>query len=118
MTKQRRSRELLVNALRAPGEHATSASDSRSSKLRILKFGGTSMGDAPAIARVVEITGAAAREGNALVVVSAMAGVTNRLLEAALEAQAGNFDSVQTILQELRAKHETALNALIRSQVE
>src|SRR6266436_2673081 len=40
-------------------------------RLRVMKFGGTSVGDASCIARVVEIIRAAARESNVAVVVSA-----------------------------------------------
>jgi aspartokinase/homoserine dehydrogenase 1 len=48
-----------------------------------MKFGGTSVGDASCIARVAKIVKDASREGPVVVVVSAMSGVTNRLIEAA-----------------------------------
>jgi aspartate kinase len=47
--------------------------------MRVLKFGGTSVADATAIARVVDIV--AKRHGARAVVVSALAGVTDALLE-------------------------------------
>ena len=50
--------------------------------LRVMKFGGTSVGDASCIQRVVDIVRAAARESDVVVVVSAMSGVTNKLVEA------------------------------------
>ena len=53
------------------------------SKLQVMKFGGTSVGDASCIARAVQIVAHAARENGVVAVVSAMTGVTNRLLEAA-----------------------------------
>jgi aspartokinase/homoserine dehydrogenase 1 len=83
--------------------------------LRVMKFGGTSVGDASSIERVVAIVRAAARESDVVVVVSAMSGVTNKLVEAATQSEAGNRDSVATIFKELRLRHEAAANALIRS---
>ncbi len=83
--------------------------------LRVMKFGGTSVGDASCIQRVVEIVRAAARESNVVVVVSAMSGVTNKLVEAANQADAGNRESVAAIFDELRQRHETAANVLISS---
>lgn len=47
---------------------------------RVIKFGGTSLGDAARIARAAEAVRAARAEGAVAVVVSAMAGVTDRLL--------------------------------------
>ena len=49
--------------------------------MRVLKFGGTSVADASAISRVVAIVGE--RSGPRTVVVSALAGVTDALIEAA-----------------------------------
>ena len=49
-------------------------------QLQVMKFGGTSVGDASAIGKVAEIIQAAARASDLVVVVSAMSGVTNQLL--------------------------------------
>jgi len=54
-----------------------------------MKFGGTSVGDASCIARVVQIVRAATRECSVAVVVSAMSGVTNKLVDAATFSEAG-----------------------------
>jgi aspartokinase/homoserine dehydrogenase 1 len=83
--------------------------------LRVMKFGGTSVGDASCIQRVVEIVRAAARQSDVVVVVSAMSGVTNKLVEAANQADSGNRESVAAIFEELRQRHETAANVLISS---
>ncbi|HXR16995.1 MAG TPA: aspartate kinase [Terriglobales bacterium] len=91
---------------------------SRSSEhkpLRIMKFGGTSVGDASCIQKVVEIIRAASRDGDLVVVVSAMAGVTNRLIDAATKSEAGNHDAVTTIFEELRRQHNSAASALLES---
>jgi bifunctional aspartokinase / homoserine dehydrogenase 1 len=83
--------------------------------LQVMKFGGTSVGDASAIERVAQIVREAAHESNLAVVVSAMSGVTNQLLEAAMQAAAGNRDAVQSIFKELRARHRAAIGELIHS---
>ena len=59
--------------------------------LLVMKFGGTSVGSVEALNKVVEIVKKAKQEGHGLVVVvSAMSGVTNLLLEAAHKAEAGD----------------------------
>lgn len=83
--------------------------------LRVMKFGGTSVGDTSCIARVVEIIRAAAHDHNVVVVVSAMSGVTNKLIEAATHAEAGNREPVAAIFEELRKQHDAVLNKLISS---
>jgi aspartokinase/homoserine dehydrogenase 1 len=83
--------------------------------LRVMKFGGTSVGDASCIARAVEIIRAAARESNVAVVVSAMSGVTNKLVDAATLSEAGDRQRVSAIFEELRKRHEVVANALIHS---
>ena len=83
--------------------------------LRVMKFGGTSVGDASCITRVVDIVRAASRDADLVVVVSAMSGVTNKLIEAALQSEAGSHARATTILNELRSIHEAAAEALISS---
>lgn len=97
--------------------HLVESPAHRTSKksLRVMKFGGTSVGDASCIARVMEIVRAAARESGIVVVVSAMSGVTNALLEAAALAGAGDGKRVAGIFEELRKAHATAAGALINS---
>jgi bifunctional aspartokinase / homoserine dehydrogenase 1 len=80
-----------------------------------MKFGGTSVGDASCIERVVEIIRAASRESNVVVVVSAMSGVTNKLLDAATYSETGDHKQVATILEELRKQHNAVASALIHS---
>jgi aspartate kinase len=81
--------------------------------VRVLKFGGTSVGDASAIRRVVEIIAASYREGPIVAVVSAMSGVTNRLVEAAHQAVEGKEDAVQAICDFLRGRHVPTAQALV-----
>lgn len=82
-------------------------------KWLVMKFGGTSVGDASCIARAAKIIADAATKGPCLAVVSAMSGVTNRLIEAAKQAQAGNAEEALAILEALRKQHESTLNGLI-----
>lgn len=84
--------------------------------LRVFKFGGTSVGDASCIARVAEITRRASHESGVVVVVSAMAGVTNKLVEAALQAEAGNETAVAEIFRQLRQQHDETLRATVQSR--
>jgi aspartate kinase len=97
------------------GEQMNSAMANVNRPLRVVKFGGTSVGDAPRIRKVVEIVRDAARESDLVVVVSAMSGVTNKLVEAAAQSEAGNRDSVEIIFEELRERHRAVANALIHS---
>src|SRR5260221_3125299 len=60
------------------------------SKLQVMKFGGTSVGDAACIARAAQIVAQAAKQNGVVAVVSAMSRVTNRLVEAANPAGAGD----------------------------
>ncbi len=83
--------------------------------LRVMKFGGTSLGDPTCIRKVVEIVCDAARDSRLIVVVSAMSGVTNRLIEAAKHSEAGNRDAVRAIFENLRERHNAVVSTLIHS---
>jgi aspartate kinase len=78
-----------------------------------MKFGGTSVGDASCIARAAAIVKSAAAERPVAVVVSAMSGVTNRLIDAAHHAEAGEAEYATNVVVELRSQHEKALQALV-----
>lgn len=75
----------------------------------VLKFGGTSVGDGAAIVRATELIGAR-RERQPVVVVSAMAGVTNNLLNAARLAAGGDLRAALKVMHQLRERHEAAIN--------
>ncbi len=80
----------------------------------VMKFGGTSVADADAIRRLMEIVRAeAARTGPPVVVVSAMTKVTDHLLKMAAESSRGERGSIQVGVDELRHRHLTAIDALI-----
>jgi aspartokinase/homoserine dehydrogenase 1 len=85
-----------------------------SSVLQVMKFGGTSVGDAACIARTAQIIANAARVNPCVVVVSAMSGVTNRLIEAAQKSATGDSSEGGNLTNVLRSQHAAALDALIQ----
>jgi aspartate kinase len=84
--------------------------------LRVLKFGGTSVGDATCIQRVAEIIDNNCRESDIVVVVSAMSGVTNKLVEAADQAERGNLAATKRIFDAIRQQHEAVIEVVISSK--
>ncbi len=70
----------------------------------VLKFGGTSVGDAEAIARTGRIVSTRVDQG-AVVVVSALAGVTNALIALAEQAAKGHLIGALGAVEALRARH-------------
>ncbi len=79
---------------------------------QIHKFGGASLADGPAIARAVAIV-QAQRPARLVVVVSALAGVTDALLDIAAHAVRGEEDSVRAAAATLHARHAAAARALL-----
>lgn len=79
-----------------------------------MKFGGTSVGSPEAIANLVGIVKSAREEGNrVIVVVSAMAGVTDQLLASVKMAASGNKWGYLSTASKLRDRHDDALNILV-----
>ncbi len=77
----------------------------------VCKFGGTSVADAPAIGRLVGIIGARATE-RPVVVVSALAGVTDALVALARSTHQGDAATVRSSIESIHARHEAAARAL------
>ena len=78
----------------------------------VVKFGGTSVGDAAAIQRAAEIVrGRLSRRP--IVVVSAMGGVTNALLALAEQAVKGHLIGALSAVESLRERHLAAAAALL-----
>jgi aspartate kinase len=83
-------------------------------KLVVMKFGGTSVEDAIAIRRTADIVaGRIARGLQPVVIVSAMARVTDQLLNAAAAAGRGDKTSALSSSIALRARHHQAASELI-----
>ena len=81
--------------------------------LEIHKFGGASLANAPAIKHAASIIRAHQNQTRLVVVVSAMAGVTNALLDIAARAVRGDRAHTRTAVRALRTKHVQAARALI-----
>lgn len=77
--------------------------------MKVLKFGGTSVGSAENIKRVKEIV--QNESENAIVVVSALGGITDKILAAATRASTGTGD-FHTELTEIKEKHEEVISSL------
>ncbi|MVN88886.1 aspartate kinase [Deinococcus sp. HMF7620] len=82
-------------------------------ELLVMKFGGTNMQDARAIRHSASLAARSLREGiKVVVVVSAMAGVTNSLLKLADAAQSGDIASANDEIALLRTRHFAAAQEL------
>src|SRR3954453_1047884 len=75
------------------------------------KFGGASLADAPALRHAIQIV--RTRSAPAVVVVSAMAGVTEALLEVARSAGAADGASVGALIDRLRFRHAEVTRVLL-----
>jgi aspartate kinase len=84
----------------------------------IMKFGGTSVADADAMTRVINIVrGHIARFPNhtlPIVVVSAMSKVTDRLVETGRLAGQGDADGAAALLRDLLARHIDVASGLVQ----
>jgi aspartate kinase len=86
-------------------------------KLVVMKFGGTSVEDAAAIRRTADIVAGRVALGlQPVVIVSAMARVTDQLLNAAAAAGRGDKTSALAASVALRARHHQAAGELIPAE--
>ena len=85
--------------------------------IQVMKFGGTSVGDASCIRDAATIAAEASQERAVVVVVSAMSGVTGLLIGAARKAATGDEAAAEALAYALREKHHEAISQLI-SRVE
>ena len=80
--------------------------------MQVLKFGGSSVAHAENINKVIDIVQKATINGRTVVVVSALSGVTDLLLQAASLAAAGSEDYKEK-LKIIEQKHLDAVKQLI-----
>lgn len=78
--------------------------------LEVHKFGGASLADPAAVRHAVNVV--KGRPAPAVIVVSAMAGVTDLLLAAASHARGGNVTAAYQAARELRERHQAAARSL------
>lgn len=76
----------------------------------VMKFGGTSVGDARRVRESARI--ALSRPGPSVIVVSACGGVTNLLLEAGHAAAAGEGNARTRAVEQIHTKHANVLSGL------
>ena len=87
----------------------------KSPKTLVMKFGGTSVGNADAMAKAAQIVKDARVEWPYVVVVtSAIAGVTNLLLDSAIQAAKGNLQVLADAEKSLLTNHEKIINDQVR----
>lgn len=78
--------------------------------MKVLKFGGTSVGTAESLTNVKQIVTAC--KGQVIVVVSALGGVTNQLIQMADLAEA-HSDEWESILEQAKARHMSVIDAVV-----
>ena len=78
--------------------------------MKVLKFGGTSVGTAESLTNVKQIVTACT--GQVIVVVSALGGVTNQLIQMADLAEA-HSDEWESILEQVKARHMSVIDAVV-----
>ena len=81
----------------------------------IMKFGGTSVGDAEAIGRLVRHIVTARQRGGVVVVVSALSKVTDRLLQLSSFAAAGDEAAIQAGVTELEERHARVVREVVNN---
>ncbi len=83
-----------------------------------MKFGGTSVGTGENIRHVADlVTEYAKNDCRVAVVVSALAGVTNSLMEVACQAKKSDAKHIEAFTKELLQKHLKAISIAIKSKV-
>ncbi|CAN5524601.1 bifunctional aspartate kinase/homoserine dehydrogenase I [soil metagenome] len=79
--------------------------------MKVLKFGGSSVGSAETIEKVIKIIREACKAGSCSVVLSAMQGTTDALIEAGRSAERGD-DGYIEILSNIGERHIDTINKL------
>ena len=83
--------------------------------MQVLKFGGSSVGSAEAINKMIAIVMNSRKKEPTIVVVSAMSGITDQLLMLAQTASNGN-EAYKTIVETIEQKHLEVVRALLPIQ--
>lgn len=80
--------------------------------MQVLKFGGSSVANAENINKVIQIIKKASEKTETIVVVSAMGGITDSLLEVASLANNGN-ERYKSLIKDIEHRHINAVKQLI-----
>ncbi|MGH9523509.1 MAG: aspartate kinase [Terriglobales bacterium] len=81
--------------------------------LIVMKFGGTSVANAECVRRAASLVRERAREDKVIVVVSALAGVTDAIVSALQAARSGDLEEIDVICNRLRTRHRAMVSELI-----
>lgn len=81
--------------------------------MQVLKFGGTSVANAENITKVVKIVAAAVQKDKTIVIVSALGGVTDLLLQSATLAAEGNEEGYKEKISLIEQRHFDTVKQLI-----
>ncbi|MCP5111456.1 MAG: aspartate kinase, partial [bacterium] len=81
--------------------------------LVVMKFGGTSMGSAERIRSAAQIAASELAKRPATVVVSAMSGITDLLIDTLKHAEVGDRDGMDSKIAELERRHVEACRELL-----
>lgn len=84
----------------------------KTQNITVMKFGGTSVGSGEKILHVADIISLVAKEQKSIIVVSAMQGVTDALIEIFRNCENGKYSSATISLKTLFEKHINALDML------
>ena len=83
--------------------------------MKVLKFGGSSVGTEASLRQTADIIGSTQAQNATVVVVSALGGVTDQLVEAAKKA--GQRDKeYQTIVEDIKSRHQILAEKLLSGQ--
>jgi bifunctional aspartokinase / homoserine dehydrogenase 1 len=82
-------------------------------RLLVMKFGGTSLGEAARFRECAQIVGQAARQDRVIVVVSAVAGVTDLIFRAIEAARHGDTAGAEVLLCKFESVHRELMAQLL-----
>ena len=85
--------------------------------MKVLKFGGTSVGSVKSILSLKHIVESEARRQPIVVVVSALGGITDKLISTAQQAVAGN-DAWKTSFEEMVDRHHQMIDTIITNTID
>ena len=80
--------------------------------MQVLKFGGSSVANAENISKVISIVEASVKKSRTIVVVSALGGITDKLIHCATLAAAGDETYKQEV-KEIELRHLEAVRKLV-----
>lgn len=81
--------------------------------IQVCKFGGTSLANAECLKRAFGIVAEHLKTNPCVVVVSAMGGITNRLIDAAERAVEGNLEPARATASVLKKSHDDLIDELL-----